>query len=129
MEFITNVMLFEDSIEELNVIGFCLRETMSELFSLHFFPSTLLLSCALQRDMYQETSKYWSSKARFCWLWTARMTWWHGGKHAVISKTQSTSMPNRNKQLFFFGFRTIMKPAVINRELEETVNRLLTRRA
>src|SRR5258707_4798794 len=92
---------------------------MSELFSLRFFLSTLLLSCALQRDMYQETSKYWSSKARFCWLWTARMTWWHGGKHAVISKTQSTSMPNRNKQLsnknkqlFFFGFHTIMKRAV-----------------
>lgn len=43
MEFVADVMLFEDSIEELNIITFCSRETMTELLSPCFFPSSLLL--------------------------------------------------------------------------------------
>jgi hypothetical protein len=60
----TNVMLFEDGVEELNIIALCSLKTMSKLFSPCFFPRTLLLCCALHRDMYQQTGKYWSSKAR-----------------------------------------------------------------
>jgi hypothetical protein len=45
IEFITDVMLFKDNIEELNIIAFCLQETMHELFLSLFlseYPSSLL---------------------------------------------------------------------------------------
>jgi hypothetical protein len=101
MEFIADVMLFKDGIEKLNVIAFCGREAMSELFGLRFFPSTLLLCCA-DRDMYQETSKYWSSKARVWWLWTARITWWHGGSERVfISQHEALQRQIRPNNFFF----------------------------
>jgi hypothetical protein len=68
-----NVMLCENGVEELNVVGFCSRETMHELFGLHFFPSVLLL-CHSLRDMYYEMSKYWSSKVMLQWFWSTRWT-------------------------------------------------------
>lgn len=43
MEFVADVMLFEDGIEELNIVAFCSRETMTELLSPCFFLSSLLL--------------------------------------------------------------------------------------
>ena len=66
-----DVMLCENGVEELNVVGFCSRETMGKLFGLHFFPSVLLL-CHSLRDMYYEMSKYWSSKVMLQWFWSAR---------------------------------------------------------
>ena len=61
LELFIDVMFCENSVEKLNVVGFCSRETMGELFGLCFFPSILLL-CHSLRDMYYETSKYGSSK-------------------------------------------------------------------
>jgi hypothetical protein len=58
LEFFTDVMLCENGVEELNVVAFRSRETMGEFFGLCFFPSALLLCCALYRDMDYETSKY-----------------------------------------------------------------------
>jgi hypothetical protein len=45
IEFITDVMLFKDNIEELNIIAFYLQKTMHELFLSLFlseYPSSLL---------------------------------------------------------------------------------------
>src|SRR5712671_4464152 len=60
---------------------------MAELLGLRFFPSSLLLCCALHVDMYYETSKYWSSEARLLRFWTA--TWGCRGCHLSVVCRQS----------------------------------------
>jgi hypothetical protein len=58
------MMLCKNNIEKLNIVAFRGQEMMAELLGLCFFSSGLFLCCALHMDMYYETSKYWSSKAR-----------------------------------------------------------------
>ena len=88
MKLIADVMFFENGIEKLNIVAFCGRERVGELFSLCFFSSTLLLCCAYT-NMYEETSKDRSSKARFQRLWTAGITGHgqHGGSQRVFIST------------------------------------------
>lgn len=63
LEFIASMMFCKDIVEKLNVIGLCSGEAMGELFGLGFFSSTLLLCCALCRDVYHQTSKYQRNEA------------------------------------------------------------------
>ncbi len=83
-------MLFKDSIEELNVIGFCLRETMSELFSLcsfrvpFFFPVPCKGTCTKRRASIGAVKQDFAGSGLPKWLGSMVESVWLSQKHKAL---------------------------------------------
>ena len=68
MELLADMVLCENGVEQLNVVGFCSRKLMGEFLGLRFLSDCLLFCWALHRDMYNKTSKDWGSEGMLRWL-------------------------------------------------------------